>query len=355
MVYDPFGSTSEDPRQQASQRLVAFRRPPICDVQLTSLEWGSFETRKRVRIEPNRENGQSHAPGQPKPPPKSAQAKAEPQPLEPAVVEKIVYAEPTTILGIPPVVDDRIRYIVNFILEHVNSPNVEIEVKLGLLIAKEHNVRATQVVPVTCETAINQQSNQETRFESNVGEQMFFNLNNRLNQRVEQTERETKNKVSFTRSRHLDVYYQGNIREVKEIRKRADGSEYYQTIHVQSKTRLGDLNVLCPIAHLDMRYSASREEPAEIQPNMVPTRQRLKDRISYRYEYLSIDITCVNMETIGGKSGSLRTYEVEIEIDSSARLYEEVKKYQQGDDSSKLFDIATCLVNTVRILLEANK
>ncbi|PXF44527.1 mRNA-capping enzyme subunit beta [Gracilariopsis chorda] len=355
MVYDPFGSASDDPRQQSVQKLVAFRRPPICDVQLTSLEWGAFEARKRTRTEPNRENGQSHAPGQQNAPSRNSAEQIEPQRPQPTVVEKIVYAEPTTIFGIPPVVDDRIRYIVNFILEHVDSSNVEIEVKLGLLIAKEHNVRATQVLPVTCETAINQQSNHETRFESNVGEQMFFNLNNRLNQRVEQTERETKNKVSFTRSRHLDVYYSGNIREVKEIRKRADGSEYYQTIHVQSKTRLGDLNVLCPIAQLDMRYSASREEPAEIQPNMVPTRQRLKDRISYRYEYLSIDITCVHMETLGGTSGSLRTYEVEIEIDSSARLFDEVKKYRQGDDSSKLFDIATCLVNTVRILLEADK
>eukprot|EP00178_Gracilaria_changii_P009535 TRINITY_DN2783_c0_g1_i1.p1 TRINITY_DN2783_c0_g1~~TRINITY_DN2783_c0_g1_i1.p1 ORF type:complete len:431 (+),score=66.15 TRINITY_DN2783_c0_g1_i1:137-1294(+) len=353
MVYDPFGSNADNKDNASTQRLVSMRRPPICDAQLSSLEWGVPDSRKRSRTEANFAQDQNPI----RSTPQSAQQTKSTEQSEKRdnirYVEKIVYEEPTTILGVPPLVDDRIRHVVDFILKHVNSNEVEIEVKLGQLFEKENGLRATTVLPVKCETSMDPKTNQGTRFESNVGEKAFYTLNNTLNKRVELTERETKNKVHYTRTKHLDVHWPGKVRETKELRKSPDGSEYYQTIRVQSKTRLGDMNVICPLSLLDMRYSASLEKDAQIPPNSTPSRQRMKDRISYKYEYLSIDITCVTMESLAGQAEGQRTFEVEVEIDSVANLFQEVTKYRRGDSTSKLFDIATCLVNTVRILQEA--
>ncbi|KAI0566038.1 mRNA triphosphatase Cet1-like protein [Gracilaria domingensis] len=356
MVYDPFAAKADNTENAPVRKLVSVRRPKICDAQLSSLDWGAPETRKRTRTEANLPNEQHPIRSAPAPARPTQQTKSTDQSEKRETircVEKIVYAEPTTILGVPPVVDDRIRHVVDFILNHVKSDKVEIEVKLGVLFEKQNDVRAINVVPVKCETSISPENNHETRFESNVGESVFYTLNNALNKRVELTERETKNKVQYTRTRHLDVYWPGRIRETKQMRENPDGSESYETIRVQSKTRLGDMNVMCPMNLLDMRYSASLEEDAEVPPNSSPIRQRMKDRISYKYEYLSIDITCVTMESMGAQTEGQRTFEVEVEIDPSANLFQEVTKYLQGDGTSKLFDIATCLVNTVRILQEA--
>lgn len=264
------------------------------------------------------------------------------------VVQKVVHAEPTTILGIPPLVDDRVRFVVNFILDHVNSPNVEIEAKLGLLIEREHNVRAVSLVPVMCETPIAPASNKDTRFESNITREIFVALNAKLNKRVEETagpEKKAHEKVVYTRTKEVDVYYPGRVRETCVQNQAGE----YETIRVQRKKRLGDLNVLCPTRSIDIRYSASSEEDASLPEGCESQMRRVKDRISYKYGAIRVDMTCVSMHERGDET---MTYEVEVEVDASAELFEQVEKYRRGDDSSRLFDIATSLVNTVRILME---
>ncbi len=46
------------------------------------------------------------------------------------------------------------------------------------------------------------------------------------------------------------------------------------------------------------------------------------------------------------------THEVEVEVEDPSELYEEACKYRHGDATSKLFDIAASLVNTVRLLCD---
>lgn len=347
MPYDPFhvAASNEDEATTKQAKLVAVRRPPICSIPLTKLEWGAVDGshRKRHRNEQHQSTNDARRPQQ--------GGITENQTREVIrIVEKVVVAEPKTVMGVPPLVDDRVRYVVNFILEHVNSANVEIEAKFGTLIEKSSHVRVINCVPVLCETPISYEANKDTYFKSEVGNDIFAMLNSKLNARVEATE-QSSSRVQYLHTQEMDVYWPGKVRETKVRRNTADGSEHYETIRIQSKKRLGDLNVLCPNKYADIRYSASREQDCSIPPNSKPQRCRIKDRISYKYEYLSIDITCVEMQG-EATADNTNSFEVEVEIDPSANLYEEVLKYRRQDEASKLFDIACSLVNTVRLLLE---
>lgn len=288
------------------------------------------------------------------------------------VIEKPVVYEPSSIMGNPPLVDDRVRHLVQFILQHVKEGNIEIEAKLGSLIEKDQSVRVIHLVPVICETPIRPESNSDVRFESDVGEELFGKINERLNGRVEETSNRPKqNKlinpnlpphinggtVSYVRTQEADVYYPSRIRQTRRpsaanaVSNPQQRPIYDQVVRTQRKTRLGDLNVLCPGSICDIRYSASREEDCKVPPTANPEMQRDKYRLSYKYEYVSVDITTVEMVTRGGKLKT--THEVEVEVDPAAvNLFKEVTKYLQGDESSKLFDVATSLVQTVRVLLE---
>lgn len=339
MPYNPFATPAT--ATATPHKLLDPRRPALFDVALAPLEWSGGEARKRPREEANGDVRVAHA------------EKAEPVFKEQVVrVERVVQVEPMTLMGVAPLADDRVRYVVNFILQHVTSPSVEVEAKLGLLMEKHQDTRAVNVVPVLCETPIKPESNSDTRFSSDVGEQIFRTLNAELNKRVEATAELSTRRVQYLRTREMDLYWPGRVRESKERRTDAMGNEVFETVRVQTKRRLGDLNILCPGSIVDVRYSASLEQESNVpQGSAPPQMQRMKDRISYKYEYLSIDITAVEMQETHNPE-SVTTYEVEVEIDSSAHLYDEVCKYRTGDASSKLFDIAESLVNTVRLLVE---
>lgn len=362
MPYDPFYVESDQKTAPPETKLISIRRPKICSVELRPLEWGTAEGhfhRKRSKPEPTLQNqpqrdprDANHQPNRNKEPQQNQQT--QPQVKEVVrIVEK--YIEPVTIMGVAPLVDDRIRYVVEFMLSHVNSSNVEVEAKLGVLIERAQDVRAVDLVPVLCETPIRSESNKDTRFQSDVGGNMFHFLNTRLNRRFEETTKQEHGRIQYRRTREMDIMWPGKIRETKELQVANDGTETYETIRVQSKRRLGDLNVLCPGKIADVRYSASAEEDCTVPPNALPELKRLKDRISYNYEHLSVDITHVNTTRPSNpEQPPQTTYEVEVEIAPSAGLYGEVIKYRNRDETCKIFEIATSMVNTVRLLLETD-
>lgn len=369
MVYDPFQSS--DSADRAVRSTFFKPRPEILNIRLSNLEWSSSGSRKRPRPEPSTSTSRQNAtPDDNNDSPHNAAAQSNnhhrtssnvpseskagtSRPIESApapqeiirYIEKPVEVEPITIMGGPPLADDRVRQLVHFILLHVRSPNIEIEAKLGTLMERAQGVRVTELVPVLCETPIKEESNSDVRFISDVGEDVFYRLNQKLNSRVEETAQQQQGTVKYVRTRELDVYYPGRIRQTKS---RSNDHSPFKVVRTQKKERLGDLNVLCPGRICDLRYSASSELDCSV-PTASPEMERDKDRISYKFEFLSVDITTVQMVRQGGVE---RTFEVEVEIDSATNLFAEVEKYRRGDETSKLFDIAGSLVNTVRLLLE---
>lgn len=365
MVYDPFHSPKDPAKAPGIQiRLTSYRQPPIFDVPLTSLEWSTTQdTRKRMRSNAPPKNGHPNLnSNRPEPnndanSPSNSSAQKPSHPEKETVreviryVENVVPTELANIMGVPPLVDDRVRYVVNFMLEYVNSPYVEIEAKLGSLIEHAQSERAVDLLPIMCETPLRPDSNKHTYFKSEVSMDIFSKLNTRLNKRVEVTSNQKEGSVQYLRTNELAIIWPNKIREIREKRPGPNGEDVYETVKIQNKTRLGDLNMLCPNRYADVRYSASSETDSEIPQNAQPVSQRLKDRISYKFEFLSVDITSVERLDYSTKQ-TTSTCEVEVEIDSSKDLFQEVCKYRNNDNSSRLFDIATSLVNTVRLLLE---
>lgn len=354
MPYNPFAT--DDP---VAQTLISVRKPPILQVNLTHFEWASdlasewasADSRKRPRLD----RSQTERPRQPD---TNGVAKTEHQPAtsssaQPAVrevvrvVDKPVPYEPIGIWGTGPLVDDRVRKLVHFMLMHVNSPNVEIEAKVGQLIEKQQSVRAIELVPVLCETPLREDSNGECKFQSNVDEGYFFRLNEELNKRVSETQGSDEGRVAYTRTHEMDVYYP---RRIRQMLRRSLSDKEYRVYKTQSKQRLGDMNILCPNRQYDLRYSASVETDCE-KPDSEPELRRTKERMSYKFDCLSIDITVVDMQTSASNSIE-KSYEVEVEIASPQQLYDEVTKYRNGDETSKLFNMASRLVETVRLILE---
>lgn len=333
MRYDPFAPPSNDPSETGvSATSTGVVISPILS-SLQSLPWGT-------RSKPKRPRGDSH------------KTRVVERVVE-KIVEKVVTvpSERFTILGVPPIVDDRVRNLVNFMLQYVTGPEVEVEAKLGMLFDQVQGVRAIETVPVLCETPINEDGSKRTRFESSVERSFFLHLNNVLNARVEATGGDGLGRVEYVRTRETDYFWPGKVRETRHF-VTENGKEVERTIRVQRKTRISDINFMCPISSLDVRYSASAEVEAELPRGPDPRQKRYKERISYKFDCVSVDITAVEMTDPGAGIFERKSSEIEVEIDASANLFGEVDKFNQGDPSSRIFEMAATLINTVRVLQE---
>lgn len=333
MRYDPFAPPSNDPSETGvSATATGVPIPPILST-LQTLPWGT-------RSKPKRPRSDSH------------KTRVVERVVE-KVVEKVVTVpgERLTILGVAPLADDRVRNLVNFMLRYVTGPEVEVEAKLGMLLDQVQDVRAIEMVPVLCETPVNEVGGKLTRFESSVERSFFLHLNSVLNARVEATSGDGPGRIEYVRTRETDYFWPGKVRETRQA-VTENGKEVERTIRVQRKTRISDINFMCPISSLDVRYSASAEVEAELPRGPEPRQKRYKERISYKFDCVSVDITAVEMTDPGAGIFERKSTEIEVEIDASANLFGEVDKFNKGDPSSRLFEMAATLINTVRVIQE---
>lgn len=355
MAYNPFAPSGDG---NARRYAKPPRWPPIFETKLTSLEWGKADSsRKRHRPESEStrrrpDTSRSEPDWKRADSTRSDRPRTAPEPASAVTTTNTSALPPVaglTIMGGPPILDDRIRVVMNFMLAHVRAPDVEIEAKVGTVFEKASNGRAAEMIPVQCATPVLETSNGDIRFESAVDMSIFSALNTVLNQRVNDTAVSGGvGKVEYTRTKEVDVYWPGRVRETR-VADSSSGRDVFRTERVQTKKRLADINFICPGGSFDVRYSASVERDASIPAGASPTKQRSKDRISYKFEYISVDITMVKMNEGGQET---LTHEVEVEVEDAKRLYEEVCKYNGGDQSSKLCAIAISLVHTVNIILE---
>lgn len=374
MTYDPFAS-EDDPR--TSRKLTHARRPRLFSKRLHALEWNPAgissssapdgrSNRKRPRPSQNERpalangstrdaaDGNEHASRQRR---AAARPASSSSPHVPPVQPPVPTAPPTplTILGEPPLVDDRVRSVAHFMLTHVKNGDVEIEAKLGMVMEKADGGRnrASNMMPLSCETLLGPHANGAVRFVSDVDPGVFSHINELLCRRCELDPH-----VSYNRTCDLDTYWLDSVsnRKVREThRYNQHTGQFDILVGIMTKNRESDLNVLCPLAPLDIRYSASTERKMAALPKTVANThasKRQKDRISFKYEFVQVDLTCVKMEENGGHK---ETREIEVEIADSNALFEHVTRYNNADTTNKVFDIAASLVNTVRALLEEAK
>eukprot|EP01083_Nonionella_stella_P008469 24446_1 len=184
-------------------------------------------------------------------------------------------------------------------------------------------------------------------FESTVDETVFKHLNVLFNNwyancnsppqnRLPQLRNTKFPKLLFKRSRTVDKIYQSPGDRSSSIRVTLDMNNGARIKEVIEKKKKASMNICCPGSKFDIRISASVENIVPKPQRQIVSSLRCKDRISYQYDYFSIDITTtytycealtpqfindliqkfMNKEDLplDLQYGTQRTYEVELEI-----------------------------------------
>jgi len=295
------------------------------------------EARKKARLD------------QKKPAPEPPPTKEEPPPKpEPG---------PKTILGRPRVSDDRTLALVDMLFRTVQSADVEVEAKIGLIMDRETGKRGHLPLLAT-EVCLNSEvADRQIMFESTLDVQVFKILNGTLNARVQSA----GSGVSYKRTRESDIYYDGKLRLSRSWDKAANRFSSPEDSRAQRKIKLAHLNYLSPSScpH-DIRVSASKEEslsPRDVEGRRA-TKERLKDRLSYEFNEVSVDITTVHMyQSIDPKTlerlgeAPVVTYEVEVEILPRANLFDACN----NRDRRRVEFLAQEVLDTTRMLTQEIK
>ena len=184
-------------------------------------------------------------------------------------------------------------------------------------------------------------------FESTVTEEVFRHLNGTFNKwyancnsipqrRIPALQKIPFPKLKYKRNRTVDKIYQQNGDKSSSVRVTIDMKDPNHIKEVIEKKKKSSMNICYPKSKWDIRISASIENVVPKPQNQIVSSLRCKDRISYQYDYFSIDITSTYtysealtpsfiqnvIERFKNKQelpldrqyGTLRTYEVELEI-----------------------------------------
>ncbi|KAJ1667113.1 mRNA-capping enzyme subunit beta [Coemansia sp. RSA 1813] len=204
------------------------------------------------------------------------------RPLSPLRLEQNVF-------GARPA-EDIVRVVADFLYTHLKDrSNVEIEGKLGRIVDKNTGQRIA--LPVLSETALS--DDKATRFESNMTLQQHAAFNRLLNQRVDETRRSEfrGSRIVYSHTKEIDHFYKIEGMRIRVTTEKDSG----RIISVITKTKVADLNIYSPRTKLDIRITINEEKTLD-KPDtdlIKPILERHKDRLSYKQDLWSFDLTQV--------------------------------------------------------------
>ncbi|KAL0221231.1 hypothetical protein RCL1_001085 [Eukaryota sp. TZLM3-RCL] len=203
--------------------------------------------------------------------------------------------------------------VAEFLYKHCDTPNIELEAKLGRLISRSTNERFGKSQPrIDSETVLfsDPKSHHPYMFLAAVPADIFERINMELNKR-------------WTISRDNRQYKGGSIHCLSYVERdwifgrgydkiRATVDEHGTILRCIRKSTLEHLNIMCKSCGLDWRVSASTEEDCAPPPLDTIEQERVKHRCSYSFEFWQFDLTRV--EVFKDKRKIETVYQVEIEI-----------------------------------------
>ncbi|RKP10559.1 CYTH-like domain-containing protein [Thamnocephalis sphaerospora] len=238
-------------------------------------------------------------------------------------------------------VDDALRIVTDLILRYINQSNLEIEAKFGLLLDKQTGQRIR--LPVVSETVISPSDASWMRFESNMPAEWHKRINERLNKRVEETQKPNHkgHRVGFKRVLERDRFYQED-----GVRTRVtfdwDGNNIVPG-GIMWKERLADLNMHLPMCPFDFRISINTEEPASM-PSSQWTHERKKNRATYKHQHCKVDLTLVTSQDVANT-----THELELELWDVAALKREHGRHLRKERNS-FAELVRVFLDNARVL-----
>lgn len=145
----------------------------------------------------------------------------------------------------------------------------------------------------------------------------------------------------------IDKFYDGNIRRTEA----GDRKRPNFVPKVIRKTAVGALDIVLPTSMFDVRVNCKLEDPVSMQSGAYCRKIRKKDRISYRFNIWSVDLTKVdefdeveNDQPIGHPCKT--TFEFEMELLDMSSL----RKAIATNDKAWTYEAANCLLTSLRQL-----
>ncbi|CAG8484127.1 12576_t:CDS:2 [Ambispora gerdemannii] len=262
--------------------------------------------------------------------------------------------------------NDFVRFVSDFLYEHVNKDNIEIEAKLGVLLSKDTKTRID--MPVTCETIIHRSEEHRCQFESNMTPQQHCHFNNILNARVNHTMNPSYQgaPVKYKHTKETDRFYR--TESGNKIRVTTDQSSG-QILEggVVEKIRIANLNIYSPNTHLDYRITVNIEKPRlnlswvgllfcvkGPMPKSQPDFERNKDRMTYLHQIFKFDLTQVKIPERPSQNGVRApsqevTHELEVEFVDPTILLRERQKIEKGLPN-RFMEVVEVFLDNIRIL-----
>ncbi|KAG0047960.1 mRNA-capping enzyme subunit beta [Gryganskiella cystojenkinii] len=264
------------------------------------------------------------------------------------------------------VLDDVVRTVGEFLFEHCHHKHVEIEAKLGVMIA--HNTGRRIELPVRNEVVLNKGHPAWYRFVSDMSLAQHAHFNKILNKRLEQTRQPgfPGTQIGYKHTKEIDQFFKNGNEKTRVTLDQADK----KVVGIVRKDRIADLDIFSPRNPFDFRITVNIEVPVQ-SPVGQPQFERHKDRISYRHHNLKIDLTQVKTNNSpgqqqnrnsasqmrpqpgmnGGSGAALDvTHELEIEFAHAEELTRErdIRIKSNGQQQDRFMDVVASFVNNVR-------
>ncbi|KAF8943678.1 mRNA-capping enzyme subunit beta [Haplosporangium gracile] len=260
--------------------------------------------------------------------------------------------------------DDVVQAVADFLFEHCQLANVEIEAKIGILIDKTTQQRIQ--MPVKNEVVLmTEKHNRWYTFSSDMTLAQHAHFNKCLNKSAELS-RQSESRVEYKHTYETDQFF--TVRGVKTRVSRDQKTN--AVLGTIQKERVADLDIFSPRRPFDYRISINIEKPVP-EPSGAPERERKKDRVSYQLNNLKIDLTQVKSNNTPNNSAqppsysqmrpsahqqqnqSDLTHELEIEFVNAEELAREreIRLSSQGRQHDRFLDITANFINNIRGLI----
>jgi len=300
--------------------------------------------------------------------------------------------------------------IMTFLFEKFVHENVEIEFKIGKYLKKNNNnnsetknddERICHTYGLETPTIISNKNN-NFKFDSRITHDIFVKLNKMFNGWTNNAKKHRGNiiegkdnncnklgsndqkweyynifpDIKYSRTQDIDKLYENPYKKQSNIRVTLDINKpnSIKSNGILEKSRIGDKAVVFPEEKFDVRLSCSTENIAPKPVGQIVQLIRVKDRISYKFDIFSIDLSVVhtyetdlspnfierlrleftkkpNQRKWPMDHGYKKTYEIEVEIIDNKWLLKQ--RNLRRDKKPSQFKEACCAL--VQLMLKLNR
>jgi hypothetical protein len=216
--------------------------------------------------------------------------------------------------------------------KNIDNSQIEIEGRLGRILSKSNNARVRDNTISECLFDFNSNYN----FDQNMSMEQHAVFNQILNHATK-----SNPNIKYQHLKTIDSFY-GGLRVTKDL-------ETLQQTCIK-KIKVSEMHIRSPNCEFDMRISVNLEVEQELPKDLghrEPRCTRQKDRLSYNYQLVSVDLTQIKEDTV-------KIHELEVEFIKPSSLLAQ-KKLADSNSPNNFCSMVEVLLNTLRMLIRMGK